>query len=141
MQRIHLDTSVVLRLLTQEPADQHATAAAWIELHTQGGGAALVSDLVLAETYFALQAAYGMTKADALASLRAFVHTPGIHASEAARVALETPRLDRAKPGFVDRLIHGAARADGARLLTFEKDAKRLPETVVLRPAAPPRGS
>ena len=42
------------------------------------------------------------------------------------------PNLASAKPGFVDRLIHGTSHADGHTLVTFEKTAKKLPATIVL---------
>lgn len=43
--------------------------------------------------------------------------------------------LATAKPGFVDRLIHGECRSEGHTLVTFEKAAKKLPSTLLLQGA------
>lgn len=47
-----LDTSVVLRLLLGQPADQAARAVAFLDERSRGGHHAAVSDLVVAETGF-----------------------------------------------------------------------------------------
>jgi predicted nucleic-acid-binding protein len=135
MDGIALDTSVVLRLLVQEPAALYRRAAQCIEERLAAGAAVHVSDLVLAEAYFALQSYYGIPKADALSILLAFIGTPGIQASAVASRVLAQPKLATAQPGFVDRLIHGEAWAAGRMLVTFEKSARKLPLTQVLSPA------
>ena len=58
-----LDTSVVLRLLLGQPADQAARAVAFLDELSRGGHHAVVSDLVVAEAYFALQHHYGGVEA------------------------------------------------------------------------------
>ena len=50
-----LDTSVIVRLLTQEPQALFQTAAQFLETQLTAGVPILISDLVLAEAYFALQ--------------------------------------------------------------------------------------
>ena len=66
-----LDTSVVLRLLTGEPPELAARA---LERYQQGianGDDFAVSDVVAAETYYALQHHYNKTKEESLAALMA----------------------------------------------------------------------
>ncbi len=129
---LNLGTSVVMRLLVQEPADQYQTAAVFIEEKLTSQVPVHVSDLVLAESYCALQAFYGMPKAAALEVLTGFAATNGLSFSPHARAVLATQNLAKAKPGFVDRLIHGAGHLAGQTLLTFEKAASKLPGTVVI---------
>jgi len=69
---------------------------------------------------------------DALAALLALSRHPSIAFSPHAGNTLALPQLSSAKPGFVDRLIHGAAEASGAALVTFEKSARKLPNTLAL---------
>ncbi|WP_295400136.1 PIN domain-containing protein [uncultured Thiocystis sp.] len=133
---IALDTSVVIRLLVQQPALLFDCAALFLEERLAANASVQVSDLVLAETYFALQSFYRVSKTDALQMLRAFVATPGIEVSPTARAVLSLPGLATANPGFVDRLIHGAAQSAGQTLVTFEKAARKLPATHVLEPSA-----
>lgn len=126
------DTSVVMRLLVGAPLAQFRAASRFLEERVDAGQEVMVGDLVLAEAYFALQSFYGLPKSEALMLLFQFSEAPGVAVSEHARKVLALSRLAKSKPGFVDRLIHGAARAQGATLVTFETAAARLPGTMVL---------
>lgn len=127
-----LDTSVVLRLLLGQPADQAARAVAFLDELSRGGHLAVVSDLVVAEVYFALQHHYGVPKRDALLGLRRLFASGEIKPLGAAAVLLSADGLATAKPGFVDRLIHGAYAASSAGMATFEKAGGKLNGTRVL---------
>lgn len=127
-----LGTSVVLRLLIGEPRPQ--AEAAWralVEIR-EAGGATVVSDLVVSETYFALQHHYAVPKEQALRCLKALFDSGDLVASGSAARVLAIPRLASAKPGFVDRMIHAAYAGTLDQVLTFEKAARTLPHTRVL---------
>ena len=126
-----LDTSVVVRLLTGDPRDQADIASAFLSEAHAAGDRLLVTDLVLAEAYFALQSKYQVPKAEALRRLREFVEGGEIEAGVATEV-LQTPNLASAKPGFVDRLIHATYTEEQARLVSFEKSAGKLADARVL---------
>lgn len=132
MADVHFDTSVVMRFLVGMPLSQFRMAARYLDHLRDGGGSAWVSDLVLSEAYFAVQQFYQLTKADALDALNKFALLPGIVVTPHAMATLSLPNLASAKPGFVDRLIHGEAVEVGQTLVTFEKVAKNLTATVVL---------
>jgi predicted nucleic acid-binding protein len=131
--RIGLDTSVVLRLLTGEPASLALLAARRVESSLRGGDTVLVSDLVVSEAYFALQHHFGLSKARALEVLGEFLRQSGIEAAGSAGRILGLPNLALARPGLVDRLIHGEYLGVADEMLTFEKAAARLPRARVLR--------
>ncbi|MSU20702.1 MAG: type II toxin-antitoxin system VapC family toxin [Pedosphaera sp.] len=103
-----LDTSVVLRLLLGQPTDQAARAVGFLDELSREDRRAVVSDLVAAEVYFALQHHYGVTKQDALTGLRRLFADDEIEPLGAVGHGLATDGLASAKPGFVERLIHGA---------------------------------
>jgi predicted nucleic acid-binding protein len=128
-----LDTSVVVRLLTGEPEDLALEAMRHVAERRRAGDRLLVSDLVLAETYYALQHHYGVPKTEVLATLRAFLATPEVETTGEAAEVLETPGLESAKPGFIDRVIHrGYLGAGGDELVTFERAARKLSGVRVL---------
>ncbi|HEY5961796.1 MAG TPA: PIN domain-containing protein, partial [Polyangiaceae bacterium] len=129
---VGLDTSVVLRLLVGEPEDQSQKAIAFLEMLARQGKKPVVSDLVVAETYFALQHHYGVPKKDALQALRLMFSEGEIASSGAAAEVLVTSGLASAKPGFVDRLIHRAYTDGGGTMATFESSAKKLPSVRLL---------
>jgi predicted nucleic acid-binding protein len=128
-----LDTSFIIRLLTDDPPDQAAKAREWLERCLQRGDRPKVTDMVIVEAYFALQTHYSVPKAEALHALQQLLESGGVEpAGFALGVMQKTPNLASAKPGFVDRLIHAEIRSHGGQLLTFEKASSRLPATKVL---------
>lgn len=128
----HLDTSFLVRLLTRDPLPLFERAAAFFDRWKPEMPGFVVTDLVLAEAYFALQHHYRYPKAEALAALRSLISHPAISVSDETRAVFSFPDLATAKPGFVDRLIHGASQSAGHTLVTFEKAAQKLPATLVL---------
>ncbi len=129
---VGLDTSVVLRLLTGEPENQAKAAVAALDEIVTNGGKAAVSDLVVTETYHALQYHYGVPKPEALETLRTFLLSDEIHSLGSAAQILQQPNLAQAKPGFVDRLIHGEYNQHCAKMISFERAAKKLPNASVI---------
>jgi predicted nucleic acid-binding protein len=130
---IGLDTSVLVRLLTGEPEPLALVALRYLVQRIQAGDGVLVSDWVLAETYYALQHHYGVSKKEALSALRDFMQTAGVEGTGEAVEVLKTPRLESAKPGFIDRVIHASYLNSGAeQVVTFEKAARNLGDVLVL---------
>jgi predicted nucleic-acid-binding protein len=127
-----LDTSVVLRLLLGQPADQTARAVAFLDELSRGGDHAVISDLVAAEAYFALQHHYDVSKQDALLGLRQLFADGEIKPLGAVAEVLATSGLASARPGFVDRLIHGAYADATDEMVTFERAAAKLKSVRVL---------
>jgi predicted nucleic-acid-binding protein len=127
-----LDTSVVLRLLVGDPVHQFQNATRFLNEQLVDQTTVYASDHVLAEAYFALQSFYKIPKGEALEMLLQFSKNSGVTVSLIARKVLALPNLASAKPGFVDRLIHGECHAAGRTLVTFEKSAKKLADTFIL---------
>lgn len=121
-----LDTSVLMRLLVAAPAEQAAIATAFIDRCKVGGSRVHVSNLALAEAYFALQRHYGVRKETALEMLRLFALHSGVECAASALKLLKGANLARANPGFIDRLIHAEARAQRRELVSFEKATAKL---------------
>jgi predicted nucleic acid-binding protein len=130
--KIGLDTSVVLRLLLGQPVEQAQRALAFLEESARRGDQVVVSDLVVAEAYFALQHHYGVPKKEALVALRQMFAEGEIESQGVAAAVLETAGLASAKPGLVDRLIQGGYVGAGGAMATFEKAAGKLKSVSVL---------
>ena len=129
---VGLDTSLVLRLLLGQPVEQSQRAIAFLEEVARRGDHAVVSDLVVAETCFALQYHYNVPKKEALAALRQMFADGEIESQGVAAEVLVTEGLASAKPGFVDRLIQGAYVSTGRSMATFEKASGKLKSVRVL---------
>ena len=133
--RAALDTSVVMRLLTGQPQDLSVAARHHMAEVEQAGAKVFVSNLVVLEAYFACQHHYGMANDTVLAGLRSLLSMPtfAVHPRLLPLLAIEG--LGKAKPGFLDRLIHAEATTARLPLVTFEKAAARLPDTRLLKAA------
>ena len=129
--RIGADTSFLLRLLIGEPKAQAEAAVKELDQRFAKGERLAVSDLVVAETYFALQHHYEVPKQEALDTLKEFLEAPEIVALGVTQTVLAESKLRHANPGFVDRLIHADYLASTAGMLSFEKAARKLPKTQV----------
>jgi len=129
-----VDTSVVLRVLTGMPEPLATVVRTRLEGLWINGLVVDVCDLVVSETYFALQQSYGLSKENALDVLTKLSVHPGFRLSGAVTAALQTPNLAKARPGFIDRVIHGTCVTDDESfMLTCERDAKRLAHVEVIR--------
>ena len=128
---IGADTSFLLRLLIGEPKAQAEAAVKELDQRFAKGERLAVSDLVVAETYFALQHHYEVPKQEALDTLKEFLEAPEIVALGVTQTVLAESKLGHANPGFVDRLIHADYLASTAGMLSFEKAARKLPKTQV----------
>ena len=129
---VGLDTTVFVRLLIGKPEDQFARAEAYLDELYFRGDQVIVSDLVVAETYFALQYHYQISKADALAFIARAFESGDIKPTGLAVEILRMPALATAKPGFVDRLIHAEYLKLAHEVVTFEKAASKLKSVCVL---------
>lgn len=130
--RSGLDTSVLMRLLTGQPAPLAVIAREYLARVEESGSAVYVSNLVVSEAYFACQHHYRIPKAEALAGLATLLSQPTFVVQPALLDLLTIEGLATAKPGFLDRLIHAEYAASGLALVTFEKAAPRLPNVLLL---------
>ena len=123
---IGLDTSIVLRLLIGESVAQAKRAVALLDAMRKEGKKGAVSDLVVSETYFALQFHYDVPKQIALDKIKEFLESPEIVPLGESLAILQQPNLGKAKPGFVDRIIHAEYLRKTSNMATFEKTATKL---------------
>ena len=134
------DTSVVLRVLTGQPESLAMSVRERLEALWFNGAVLDICDLVVSETYFALQHSYGLTKECALHALAKLAAHPGFRLSRQAAASLRTPNLAKSSPGFLDRIIHATyVMSEDSVMLTCERDAKRLANVEVIKDR--PKGS
>jgi len=130
-----LDTSVIVRLLTGEPLSQALAAKTFVEQAAARGDKLIVSDMVVAEVYFALHTHFKVPKADAPHIILRLFEDRLIEPEDggAAVVALNAAIAGSRRLGFVDRMIHARYSKSAATMVSFERAAKRLSGAMVLR--------
>lgn len=126
MKAVGLDTSVVVRLLTGAPEDQARASLRYLEELHDDKREALVSDLVVAEVYFALTHHYRVPPKEAMERLADFLES-GLALPDPLGHALETLNSKAVgKAGFVDRLIRSQYMAYTQEVATFDADFGKL---------------
>ena len=127
-QRFGIDTSILVRLLTGEPAtDFEYCVAQLTELIQQSSNEIFASNQVIGETYIAVQHHYGVTKADVRAGLMDVLQSGLVSPLNGPPVieALAAPE----NPGLFDRLIADDYQHAGLETLTLDRRLSRLRQT------------
>jgi len=127
------DTSFLMRILTNHPHPLASDVICEAYRRVKSGDIFEVSDLVLSEAYFLLQASYGLSKSDALKCLKSISIAKGFKVSDHARDILALPALEKARPGFVDRLIHSEYFVANRKTVSCEKSFRKLANTEVFK--------
>ncbi len=124
-QRCGIDTSILVRLTTGEPARDFVRVVAALTHMVEVEHVALfASHLVIGEAYVALQHHYAVSKPDAKAALRS-VLTSGLVAPSGGDAVLEALGSQRGC-GLLDRLIVLQHSADGLSTLTLDRKMATL---------------
>jgi len=124
---IALDTNVLVRFLVQDEPLQAQLATKLIDQLTEDAQG-FVSREVLIELVWVLERAYRLGRAEIAVALDGLLSATelDIEGSDELAPALELYRKDGF--GFADLMIAAAARRSGAsELLTFDRQAARLP--------------
>ena len=125
-QRFGIDTSVLVRLITRDPEKDFMHCVSELRsLIEDQGGEVFASNQVVGETYVAVQHHYGVSSADARASLldalRSGLVAPlnGLSVVEALRAT--------GGPGLFDRLIADDYSRSGMETFTLDHRMASLP--------------
>jgi predicted nucleic-acid-binding protein len=112
---IALDTNILVRLITQDDPRQAALVERLIQQATAEGEVCFVSDVVLCELEWVLEACYGATRSDLLTAIQELASREvfAFEDSDALHWAINLYRKSKAE--LSDALIGAKARAQGAR--------------------------
>lgn len=129
---IGLDTTVILRLLTGEPAKQFEKTRKFIEEQLANGKKLFVSDLVIAESYFALYYHYKVPKDEAIEQLNNLLFSGIIHPAPGSVCQKVIKESLNHKAGLVDQIIHEQYCLFTEHIASFDKSMCKLPKTIAL---------
>ena len=129
---IGLDTTLILRLLTGEPVKQFEKARRFIEEQLADSKRLFVSDLVLAESYFALHYHYKVPKDEAVRELDNLLSSGIIHPIPGSVCQKVIKESANHKAGLVDQIIHEQYCLFTEQIASFDKSMCKLPRTIAL---------
>ena len=119
---IALDTNVLVRFLVEDDAKQSRRAAALIERCAAEGEAMFLSDIVLVETCWVLERAYGFSRSEISGVLRALSTARQMAFCSSDRFSRALRAYEKGRAGFADYMVFEQAKESGcARVATFDK--------------------
>ena len=127
-----LDTSVLVRILANQPQPLASQVIEDVARRISAGDTMYVSNLVASEAYYAMQHHYGVDKRTILQSFKFISEQVGFLFTEEAKKVLSIERIERSNPGFVDMLIHGESERCGMPVISCEKSFRRLSGAIVV---------
>jgi predicted nucleic-acid-binding protein len=125
---IGLDTNILVRYLTQDDPTQSPKAREIIERRLTEENLGLVSIVVMVETVWVLERAYGLTTDEIIGVVERLLQTDVLIVENEQEVFTAMIALKEGKGSFADAVIAGlGARRGCSCTLTFDRKALRLP--------------
>jgi len=134
--RYHLDSNILLRFFTGEPAAMFAAAAALIESAERGEVELELSPLVLAETAFTLESFFKQPRKEVAGLLREFVKRSGVRLAEKDRLLDALERVRKAGIHLVDAYLAALAAETKLPVASFDRDLDKFPDVKRFEPKA-----
>jgi predicted nucleic-acid-binding protein len=123
-----LDTNVLIRYLTQDEPAQAAKATEILERRLTPKNPGFVSVVVMVETVWVLDRAYGLTAQEIADAVERLLQVEVLVIENEQEVFTAMVALKQGRGSFADALIAElGARAGCTRTLTFDQKALRLP--------------
>jgi predicted nucleic acid-binding protein len=131
-----IDTNILLRFLSGEPAAQ--AAAARNLFAKAGAGAAVldVSPVIVAETFYTLVSFYGIDRKTAAEKLSALLRQRGVKLRDANQVLSALVRLQTANIGFADAFLAAGAVEESVSVASFDRDFDKFKDVTRYEPKA-----
>jgi predicted nucleic acid-binding protein len=127
-----LDTNVLVRHLTGQPAAQAAAATRFLSHEAE----LILEDLVFAEVAYVLSSVYGASASKVAASLRAILAFPSIRVRDADLLQRAVEVFESRNVGFTDAYLIAAAERSGAGVIaSFDRQIDRVATVRRLEPA------
>jgi predicted nucleic acid-binding protein len=118
-----IDTNVLVRHLTGQPAGQAAAATRFLAKESE----LILEDLVFAEVAYVLSSVYGASAAAVAVSLRAILAFPSIRVRDADLLQRSVEILELRKVGFTDAYLIAAAERSGVGVIaSFDRQIDRV---------------
>ena len=131
---IALDTNVVVRLLVEDDVKQTRLARQLLDEATERDEPVFISDIVLSELEWVLDAAYGVPRRRILSAVNALAGDQRFCYEDKNRVIAALSLYQRGKGDLADYLLGLRAETEGARTtFSFDRDLRGEARFTLLR--------
>ncbi len=121
-----VDANVLLRFLTGDPPELAGRASRSLERAERDGPPLRVHSVVVAETVWVLQSFYGYSKGEISDALVPLLEHPALRVEGAGVVLGALRTMASNNVDFADALLAGTARSQGAGVVSFDGDFRKL---------------
>ena len=118
---IAFDANYVVRYLVQDDPQQCRKVEEVLCAESKRGRPIMLYDIVLCETLWVLESAYGATRTDLVAALNVLSEESAFRFEHPVRVRTAAQRFERGKADFSDYLIWEIGKERQEELRTFDK--------------------
>jgi predicted nucleic acid-binding protein len=134
--RLVVDTNVLVRFFTGQPADMAEAAKTLVKDAEQGKVVLEIVPVIVAETLYTLESYYGLERKTVAQTLLSFLDSPGVRLHEKARLrdALERHRDNNVH--FADAYLAATAAELEIAVASFDRDLDRFKDIRRVEPKA-----
>jgi predicted nucleic acid-binding protein len=132
--RYLVDTNILLRFLSGEPAAQAAAARNLFGQAAEGGAVLDISPVIIAETFCTLFSFYGVERKAAAEKLSALLQQRGVKVRDATQVFSALERLQTANIGFADAFLAAGAAEEMLPVASFDRDFDQFKDVARYEP-------
>lgn len=134
--RYLVDTNILLRFLSGEPATQAAAARNLFSQARTGKAVLDVSPVIVAETFYTLVSFYEVEQKTAAKKLSVLLQQPGVKLRDANQVLTALERLQTVRIGFADAFLVAGAAQETVAVASFDRDFDKFKDITRYEPAA-----
>lgn len=136
MKALLLDTNVLIRFVTGEPADQAGEVAGLFTTAEAGKVRLKVLPMVLAEAVFVLTGFYEHPRSKVAEVLAHLISCPGFHSAEQEVMLRALKLFGAGKIDFVDCYLAATSILNGCSVISYDKDFDKIHGTTRKKPGA-----
>jgi predicted nucleic acid-binding protein len=133
--RYLVDTNILLRFLSGEPAAQAAAARRLFDRAAAGEVVLDVSPVIVAETLYTLLSFYGVQRRVAAEKLSHLLRQNGVKLRDSGQVLAALEYVRTANVGFADAFLAAGAREEEVAITSFDRDLDKFKDVARYDPA------
>ena len=132
--RYLVDTNILLRFLSGEPAAQAGAARNLFARAGEGKIVLDISPVIVAETLYTLVSFYSVERKTAAENLSALLQQRGVKLRDANQVLSALERLQTASVGFADAFLAAGAAEEAVPIASFDRDFDKFKDVTRYEP-------
>lgn len=132
--RYLVDTNVLIRFLTGQPARQAEASKRLFEAAAAGTISLDVSPVIVAEAMYTLLSFYKVDRVDAAVKVAALLRRRGVRVRDAGQVFGALERLQKTNVGFADAFLAAGGAEEGVPVATFDRDIDKFKDVTRFEP-------